>query len=785
MTKFLILIVAVLFSVAGYSQNPVIINQPYDFQKWVKIKDSLRAARITPDSTLQLPTGCGVPSGTASLKGGVRKKSAIYRDSCGKKTYVFEPSDSTWAEVGGGGADSVLFATKYGVDTAKNNIRSSIASKLNISDTSNKWMNDIRRVPGSVTVEKFKNGAWSTAYTDSVGTGGGGSQGITSVLTVGQVDTNKTIQFGYPQAGFFQSQQNSPTDTIWEGAPMVGYPFRGSDTSITNPRVFTFLGMRTHRYDVTQPPNVIMSIARVGDEGIGNAYMRIGGLEWDWYNNYEYHPVEMKRIGDAAAIRMQSVTMNRTTGVSTWTQRASQHIFSDIFDNQMLNLSRTASTLTASGTAQPTLRFLTQSTDATNGGLTMATESGQTVFNFHPSSGTFHVNQWDMSYSTIIGSSRVNNTSDPEIRFQGAGRLANNRIWEWTNGAQGYLMVMNVDSDSLPSLTVGGNNFMANGSVSLMAKSIRNRHQKPFAVGIASNPADTFFHKIPLAFDTLGRGAVNIPDPNNSIKDGLLGLSAYAYDWRVFGKEAIIDNTAGFNRLLTLINTDGSSFSGPELRLFNNVGVGSTNGFSIGIYSNGTAAPYTNAGVLQNKEGGPIVMYSASAEIARFTDAGKFQVGSTTDLGSSKVQVTGTIQMQDGNQAAGKVLTSDANGVGTWQASGISSGTYTPTLTSVTNVTSTTAYQCQYMRVGNVVTVSGKVYIDPVSTGLVEVGVSLPIASSISNDYEGGGTINTAENSNMSGAIGGDPTNDRVQIGIQAPSSAGYNYFFTFTYQVL
>lgn len=103
MLKYLVIISILFCGTAVFAQTPVIINQPYDFQKWVKVKDSLRSARLIPDSTLQLPTGCGAPSGTASLKGGNRKKSAIYRDSCGKKTYVFEPSDSTWSIVGGGG----------------------------------------------------------------------------------------------------------------------------------------------------------------------------------------------------------------------------------------------------------------------------------------------------------------------------------------------------------------------------------------------------------------------------------------------------------------------------------------------------------------------------------------------------------------------------------------------------------------------------------------------------------------------------------------------------------
>lgn len=49
-----ILVFILLFCCAGaYAQNPVIINQPYDFQKWVRVKDSIRASRgFFPDSLL-------------------------------------------------------------------------------------------------------------------------------------------------------------------------------------------------------------------------------------------------------------------------------------------------------------------------------------------------------------------------------------------------------------------------------------------------------------------------------------------------------------------------------------------------------------------------------------------------------------------------------------------------------------------------------------------------------------------------------------------------------------
>lgn len=115
----------------------------------------------------------------------------------------------------------------------------------------------------------------------------------------------------------------------------------------------------------------------------------------------------------------------------------------------------------------------------------------------------------------------------------------------------------------------------------------------------------------------------------------------------------------------------------------------------------------------------------------------------------------------------------------------LDAGTYTPTVTNGTNVAATTAYSCQYMRVGSVVTVSGKIDIDATATGALLVGLSLPITSAIANDNEIGGTISSGGSQNLDGAIRGDATNDRAEITMDVPSSASFSYYFTFTYRIL
>jgi hypothetical protein len=63
-----------------------------------------RANRMAFDSTLQIPTTCGVPT----LRSNVTKKSAIAFDSCNNKLYRYNPKTLTWAEVSGGGGTATF-----------------------------------------------------------------------------------------------------------------------------------------------------------------------------------------------------------------------------------------------------------------------------------------------------------------------------------------------------------------------------------------------------------------------------------------------------------------------------------------------------------------------------------------------------------------------------------------------------------------------------------------------------------------------------------------------------
>jgi len=115
----------------------------------------------------------------------------------------------------------------------------------------------------------------------------------------------------------------------------------------------------------------------------------------------------------------------------------------------------------------------------------------------------------------------------------------------------------------------------------------------------------------------------------------------------------------------------------------------------------------------------------------------------------------------------------------------LASGVYTPTLTNVVNLDASTAYQCQYMRVGSVVTVSGRIDLDPTTSGVdTQVGITLPIASNFGAIEDCGGTA-AAVGVQQAGAIMADSTNDRALLEFTAATNANKQMNFSFTYRII
>ena len=117
------------------------------------------------------------------------------------------------------------------------------------------------------------------------------------------------------------------------------------------------------------------------------------------------------------------------------------------------------------------------------------------------------------------------------------------------------------------------------------------------------------------------------------------------------------------------------------------------------------------------------------------------------------------------------------------------SGTYTPTQVSTnTNVDAVTYQSAQFMRIGNTVTVSGRLDIDATLIGNTVVQFSLPVASNFGSTAQGAGTaaFTSATVANNSFArLSAQTTNDCIFLQCNSTIITSASWFYTFTYRII
>jgi hypothetical protein len=111
------------------------------------------------------------------------------------------------------------------------------------------------------------------------------------------------------------------------------------------------------------------------------------------------------------------------------------------------------------------------------------------------------------------------------------------------------------------------------------------------------------------------------------------------------------------------------------------------------------------------------------------------------------------------------------------------SGTYTPAITSGANIDKATASVCQYMRVGNIITVSGELQVDAKNAGAFEIAISLPVATGLSASGDAAGTA--ASSNGVMLRLSADPSGNKVKVTGIAANSANTAYSFSFTYRLM
>lgn len=123
-------------------------------------------------------------------------------------------------------------------------------------------------------------------------------------------------------------------------------------------------------------------------------------------------------------------------------------------------------------------------------------------------------------------------------------------------------------------------------------------------------------------------------------------------------------------------------------------------------------------------------------------------------------------------------------GTGGTALSVVSISTYTPTLTSVANVDSTTSAVANYIRIGSTVIVCGQLTVDPTSAAntATKVGISLPVASDLTSGATGLAGTCCFLGSQRGGAIYPDTANDRATLEFKSENTAAQDASYMFMY---
>jgi hypothetical protein len=269
--------------------------------------------------------------------------------------------------------------------------------------------------------------------------------------------------------------------------------------------------------------------------------------------------------------------------------------------------------------------------------------------------------------------------------------------------------------------------------------------------------------------------------------------------------------------------------------------IGFRNGTTdLGFIGYGSAA--ANSLFLGNYQNAPIIFYTNSTTYATLTGAGNFGIG--TDTPVSKLHVAGSVNISStsyltwggaygtgipsiqgtsgsspgfgfyaagstsgltvafngngslkfynyqspssftGIAAAGLAVTSTGDLITTALSKVATEGNYTPTWTGISNVDSVTGFECRWMRIGDTLTVSGKVAINAtVDNTATSASFTLPTsAGNPQAGYMNG--VGTQEGGGASGSILGYGYNTGI-FELLPLLDTTVNYSFIFTYRIV
>ena len=181
-------------------------------------------------------------------------------------------------------------------------------------------------------------------------------------------------------------------------------------------------------------------------------------------------------------------------------------------------------------------------------------------------------------------------------------------------------------------------------------------------------------------------------------------------------------------------------------------------------------------------------LYYSDSRVTNYLSANGYTVKSASSIGSGsavyKQNNLGNLEIRSVLGSGLLTVTENANDI-TLAVPTLLSGTYTPTITNVSNIQAVTAFTCMYTRIGAMVTVNGKVNIDPTTNGsATAIEMTLPIASNLGvvGDLIG---VSGCNATSQSGALYANASTNRAVLEYQAGSNAARDISFTYSYMVI
>jgi hypothetical protein len=587
------------------------------------------------------------------------------------------------------------------------------------------------------------------------------------------------------------------------------------------------------------PKVVVAAVANAGPGGSGSLFVRVQG-EPDLHNLSDvYAPSPIANgqilIGDGPQSRWESATLTAGSGVSISNGAGSVTISATgsggtVTSVSVVSANGLAGTV-ANATTTPAITLSTTVTGLTKGNGTAL--SAAIAGTDYVAPGAITTSGLTMATSRILGRTTASTGAVQEISVAGGLTLTGGVLTGTSGTVTSVSGTGTVNGITLTGTVTTSGSLTLGGTLAVTASNFSSQTANTFlAAPNGSAGVPTFRAIVAADVPTLNQnttGTASNVTGTVAIANGGTGATTAS-----LARTALGATTVGSN-VFTLANPSAITF--PRFNADNTVsaldaatfrtaigaGTSSTTGTVTSVSGTGSVNGITLTGTVTSSGsltlGGTLSGVSLTTQVSGTLPIANGGTGSTsTTYCSLTTNVTGTLPVGNGGTGA-TTFTANAllkgnttsavsasnvsdNGSTVSIGSGIGfsiarttvtapaaadgnvfSGTYTPTSFNTTNIAASTPQSAQYLRVGNTVTVSGQIDIDPTLVGFAILGLSLPIASAITSPVQLSGVFNCPDAAG--GGIYGDATNDRATFQMTATSASNLTYYYTFTYRVL